>query len=503
MSDPTKEYPPEYPGVKPGLDVSKLPVAGYGTVPEITESRDEAIRALKEQADALEQRYAQPNWFKVAAGFAKPQLGGFLASLGSAAGAMGEQQEAARAVMPTVARMRAEVAAQQAGLSAKTVQDRMWEKYQKDIGSGKDDPARLAEIIRYDPSSQTAIAAKEKLAAASSIAGTQRTSLGTTIEAQEAAAKYPWIDVASFVTDSQLANQGQQKEALIKAISSKGYYSPEDLMLKGVSELTNIANNLNTQFAEKSLENAKDAASLVDNASSQMQNLSMARYLASSPAIEKLLGLESGTNAVSALFNWISTSNDGDFSKLQTAARQLLADNPAAYSEFQILRKALAVNLATAREGIQNPSVASQNLLAQTNPDPRMTREAIIKLLDLQANDVNQTLGRARIMSSTRGPNGEQLDPNTLRQSPFYQSISRQAENRKKAILQGSFMEDRHPTFYNPYFEPTPEQKTQVPGQISQARQPASAPSAAKPPISLDAIKKALEQAKAANKNQP
>jgi len=31
---------------------------------------------LDEQVKALQQRYSQPNWFKVAAGFAKPQLGG-------------------------------------------------------------------------------------------------------------------------------------------------------------------------------------------------------------------------------------------------------------------------------------------------------------------------------------------------------------------------------------------------------------------------------------------
>lgn len=480
-------------------DISKMSPVGVGTDPEITAAWQEAIDAKKELKESLEKRYAEPNWGQVAAGFLKPQLGGFFASLGSANQALAEQEEARRATIPTVAQMRSEIAMQQLPLAQKTVQSRMWDKYQQEVGSGKDDPSRLAEIIKYDPNSPVAAAAKEKLAAASSIAGTKSTELGTTVTAQEAAAKHPWIDLGSFLTNSQNAGMDQQKDALIKSISSKGYYSPEDLKLKGVSELTSIANTLNNQFAEKSLENAKTAGDLVDNATVQLQNLSTARHLASSPKMTKLLGIESGSNAVSALFNWISSSNDGDLSKLNIAARQLAEKDPAAYTEFQILRKALAVNLATAREGIQNPSVASQNLLAQTNPDPRMTQEAILKLLDLQANDVNQTLGRARIMSSTRGPNGEQLDPNTLRQSAPYLSVTKMSDERKKAILGGSFMGERHPDFYNPYFEPTTEQKTQVPGQIPPARKPASSTSGATPAITLDAIKQAL----AAKKNQP
>jgi hypothetical protein len=53
-------------------------------------------QSLKDSISALEQRYANPNWFNVAAGFFKPQLGGFGASLGSAAQALGENVEKQR-----------------------------------------------------------------------------------------------------------------------------------------------------------------------------------------------------------------------------------------------------------------------------------------------------------------------------------------------------------------------------------------------------------------------
>lgn len=94
----------------PNIDLTKINPTGIGTNPEITKEYENLLAAQKQYADDLEKRYAQPNFFKIAAGFAKPQLGGFVASLGSAAEAMGEQQELQRAIAPTVAQMRAQIA---------------------------------------------------------------------------------------------------------------------------------------------------------------------------------------------------------------------------------------------------------------------------------------------------------------------------------------------------------------------------------------------------------
>ena len=91
-------------------DSSNINMAGVGTDPNITQSYKDFQKSQKDLADSLEKRYSEPNYWKVAAGFAKPQLGGFLASLGSASEAMGENTENQRAVAPTVARMRAEIA---------------------------------------------------------------------------------------------------------------------------------------------------------------------------------------------------------------------------------------------------------------------------------------------------------------------------------------------------------------------------------------------------------
>jgi hypothetical protein len=88
-----------------GTDLSKFNL--YGT-------SDTDLQNLKDaQQDilkGLENRYAQPNWFKIAAGFAKPQLGGFMASLGSASEAMGENVEQQRASAIPIAQMKSQIA---------------------------------------------------------------------------------------------------------------------------------------------------------------------------------------------------------------------------------------------------------------------------------------------------------------------------------------------------------------------------------------------------------
>lgn len=77
-------------------------------------AKDEDIteyqKSLDDSIKALQQRYAQPNWFNVAAGFFKPQLGGFAASLGSASEALGQNVERERESQMPIAQMRSQLA---------------------------------------------------------------------------------------------------------------------------------------------------------------------------------------------------------------------------------------------------------------------------------------------------------------------------------------------------------------------------------------------------------
>ena len=79
--------------ITPGIEAMRqMPTFG-----RTSEQEQNTINAAETASEALAQRYANPNWFNVAAGFLKPQLGGFMASLGSASQAMGENLEKQRA----------------------------------------------------------------------------------------------------------------------------------------------------------------------------------------------------------------------------------------------------------------------------------------------------------------------------------------------------------------------------------------------------------------------
>jgi hypothetical protein len=141
-----------------GLDMSKLPLYGQDD-----ERLTEINQAQKDAIDALKKRYEQPNYWKVAAGFAKPQLGGFLASLGSAAEAMGENEEQRRASELPIAQMRLELAQSNMLLGAsKKVNDmlRNWAK----AHPGETPPASLIrEMAATSPDNPTVKALQAEL----------------------------------------------------------------------------------------------------------------------------------------------------------------------------------------------------------------------------------------------------------------------------------------------------------------------------------------------------
>jgi hypothetical protein len=114
---------------------------------------------LQEGVQALEKRYQQPNWFKVAAGFAKPQLGGFTASLGSAAEALGENVELQRAQQLPIAKMKAEIEQANILMGQRKLQNTIFQEWkQKGVPM---DEATATRIISLDPNSEVAQSVKE------------------------------------------------------------------------------------------------------------------------------------------------------------------------------------------------------------------------------------------------------------------------------------------------------------------------------------------------------
>ena len=108
-----------------------------------TDQQEEYRNILQNSVDALQMRYAQPNWWKVAAGFAKPQLGGFMASLGSASEAMGENVEQQRASMLPIAQLRAQLAMQNIAMGQNK---KAAEMYQEHLDNGAP-PEELSDLV--------------------------------------------------------------------------------------------------------------------------------------------------------------------------------------------------------------------------------------------------------------------------------------------------------------------------------------------------------------------
>ena len=98
MAEPKQDY--SFAGDLSKVNPAELP----------SEDIEKYKQTLEEQIGALQKRYEEPNWFKVAAGFAKPQLGGFLASLGSAAEALGENVEQERAQQLPISQLKLQMA---------------------------------------------------------------------------------------------------------------------------------------------------------------------------------------------------------------------------------------------------------------------------------------------------------------------------------------------------------------------------------------------------------
>jgi hypothetical protein len=127
-------------------DLSKMNLAGYHDDPRIRDAIENAMAKSNEFAKALEKRYEQPNYFKVAAGFAKPQLGGFTASLGSAAEALGETVEQQRMVAPTVAQMQMKTSVMEASLRQQELADKLMRNWE-DTHPGQPYPADIISKV--------------------------------------------------------------------------------------------------------------------------------------------------------------------------------------------------------------------------------------------------------------------------------------------------------------------------------------------------------------------
>ena len=144
------------PSISANADANNLPLYG-----ESDEDMQNLQNAQQKVSDALEHRYDNPNWFNVAAGFAKPQLGGFLASLGSASEAMGQNQEEQRNNVLASSDLKLKLLQNQMMLGAnKSVADKIQQWHTDNHGMLAMPPEVLSEFSKQAPNSP--LVAKEQ-----------------------------------------------------------------------------------------------------------------------------------------------------------------------------------------------------------------------------------------------------------------------------------------------------------------------------------------------------
>jgi hypothetical protein len=175
---------------------SKLPLAG-ATDEELQGLRDAQQQAL----ESLQHRYDNPNWFNVAAGFAKPQLGGFTASLGSAAQAMGENVEQQRSQQLPIATMRAQIAQTNYLLGRNKSATNIIEKYKLEHPGEPVPPEIIAQSESQLPGNASAAAAAKARQSATEAANT----INSAIHAAQASGQ----DIDPTLVKSALKNSAK------------------------------------------------------------------------------------------------------------------------------------------------------------------------------------------------------------------------------------------------------------------------------------------------------
>lgn len=441
------------------------------------------IEAGQKGVEALQQRYANPNWFNVAAGFFKPQLGGFGASLGSASEAMGDWLEKQRAnelpiynAQQQLQFMKNQLAHKQiaADLAAKTVTQ-----------PGGTKATDVSAIAYHDPNMAAITQAQldNEIKLRKEIA--EQAKLGVDVNGTYGAdvVKHLFpngVPSLSPVPGSNNVNgpagSGTPPAGILGSASSKtvpdgtGFTQAQWDNL-GATRQNEILGALGSAKAKQMLENNLTAGTAISESTNALKDLASARILATSPGMEKMLGLGSGTNAVSALWGWLASGEDASkFTPLHDAAVKLQQDDPQAYANFQVLQNTLAKYVVDARAGIQNPSVGAQNLLASTKPNVLQSQEAIVKLLDLIAHDHSSRVRQGVLRQSYKG------DPTLFETNdPRYKDLTNRIINEHTTITNNPADRSRLPRFYSPY-----EALSDLPS-VGKAPAANQAPTAAKP----------------------
>jgi len=437
----------------PKIETIKNPT-GIGTNPDITSAYGKYNESIEDLANKLEKRYEQPNYFKIAAGFAKPQLGGFLASLGSASEAMGEQVELERAVAPTVAQMRSQIALNQYGLSQS--------KAAADIAAGA---AKRGEILT--PTEAADIAALMSgpgavAEAGQTVSNAQFSQLVQAFISGESYTKLIAQFPKSFV-DENLPKllkmipggvkppEGTPSDLLGKMASEGAPDAPAGApaapKIPGIpeSKTSNLTMKQQLDAQSQDVESAqKDRNDLIKDLSKQAAgavpifeastNLYRA---ASNPDLEKAFGVFEKGDPLGAIGKALES---GSFPRLmETARSQIIAARlgadreKRAISDLQAMEGALAELKVQMNNGVINPTDFRSVAEGESIPGVRNTQDAFLRgVARIGSKALTQYETQAAFTKALKKPN---FDFRDWLQSPDYTKVQENANKRTQSLI--------------------------------------------------------------------
>jgi hypothetical protein len=413
---------------------------------------------LDEQVKALQQRYSQPNWFKVAAGFAKPQLGGFLASLGSASEAMGENVELQRAQELPIAQMKVQIEQANMLLNQKQKQNEIYQKWRE---SGKPmDKDTYSRIMSLGDSTDVASAATKYYEGAEK-------GLDITIKATQAMGKDPLLqldDYAQFQLNPN-ADPKVVKEKQDSFIASLDAAKPPQIDQTQWNAMSRYEKmEATTAYAQAQREAGMSVEDkLRQSANTAPERLGLLRTIrdlslgAGIPDYKTPEGkVVSGQEQMGALLNKFGGNNpmevfaravaDGKLGEtlrdIDVYARQMDMSEEAK-NKFQVLVKLLAENQVALRGSSLNPTDAFSQLQTMASPNIGNSQAALVTLVDLMGHAEKVAQKKYQFIKEKRVPYGQ------LETNPEYANMLREyAEEHARIATTNPAMGT--PNWYNP-----------------------------------------------------
>lgn len=382
-----------------------------------TDVRQEQLADLQDtlegQIKALEMRYKDPNWFKVSAGFLKPQLGGFGASLGSAFDAMGENVEKQREAELPLAQMRTQLAQTNILVGQNKTQSEEFEAWR---ASGKPmDATTYSRIVSLNPDSQVAKAAEKFYEGAKSAIDIRR-------DIVTAEGKDPLMNLHSALfssqgkTPDQLAQiQKQIDETRPPQIEPQIWATmPRYAKMEAQESYAKAQSEIGLSEEEKSRNQAKSAYDRLP----LLRNIREIALGAGIPETKDATGKTvSGAEQMAGLLNYFGGNSpidvvaraaaDGKFGDLlagiDTYARQS-GMSPEARDSFQKLVKLLAENQVSLRGSTLNPTDAFTSMQSMSSPNIGNSQKALVTLVDLIGHSEKHAQERHNYMVNSGVP---------------------------------------------------------------------------------------------------